>query len=280
MKYNELTDEEKRIIEDKGTETPFSGIYNDSFEEGIYTCKRCGVPLYHSTDKFKSKCGWPSFDDEIPDAIERTPDSDGKRTEITCGNCGAHLGHVFIGENLTKKNTRHCVNSISMDFIPKENVGKAIFAGGCFWGVEYHFSKVPGVLLTEVGYTGGEKENPTYDQVKTGETGHAEAIKIVYDSTRVSYEKLAKLFFEIHDPTQVNRQGPDIGSQYRSVIFYINDEQKQVAENLKNTLIEKGVEVVTRIRKAEKFYSAEDYHQQYYKKNEKTPYCHIYQKRF
>lgn len=116
MKYNELNDEEKYVIENKGTEYPFTGKYNDFYEEGIFTCKKCNAPLYKSEDKFKSGCGWPSFDDEIQGAVKRVPDRDGRRIEIVCAICGGHLGHVFEGEGLTAKNTRHCVNSISLSF--------------------------------------------------------------------------------------------------------------------------------------------------------------------
>lgn len=283
---NELTPAEKRVIIDKGTERPFTGKYNDFFKKGVYTCRQCGAELYESEDKFKSGCGWPSFDDEIPGAVRRVPDKDGQRVEITCARCGAHLGHVFTGEGFTDKNTRHCVNSISLNFIPAEKrvkkpqTRKAIFAGGCFWGVEYFFDKIPGVLNAESGYTGGKTKNPTYKDVCGKGTGHAEAVQVTFDPEKVSYETLAKVFFEIHDPTQLNRQGPDIGGQYRSAVFYLNDEQKKIAEKLIGQLKEKGFKVVTQVVKAGKFWPAEDYHQDYYERQNSTPYCHIPVKRF
>lgn len=282
MAQKKLTSEEKKVIQDKGTELPFTGKYYNFNEKGTYTCKQCGSPLYHSSDKFDSGCGWPSFDDEIEGAVKRVPDKDGKRTEIVCNNCGAHLGHVFMNEGFTPKQTRHCVNSISMDFTPekKENVETAIFAGGCFWGVEYYMQQIPGVLSVESGYIGGAKEDPSYEEVCRKNTGHAEAVKIEFDASKVSYEQLAKLFFEIHDPTQINGQGPDIGEQYRSEIFYMNPEQKKVAEKLIQQLREKGYQVATKITPASHFWKAEDYHQNYYDRKGTTPYCHGYTKRF
>jgi peptide methionine sulfoxide reductase msrA/msrB len=277
-----LTPEEEHIIVYKGTEPPFSGKYNDHFEKGVYTCRRCGAELFQSSSKFKSGCGWPSFDEQIEGAVKWQKDADGVRTEITCANCGGHLGHVFSGEQLTPKNTRYCVNSTSMDFMPAQNnqTEKAIFASGCFWGTEYHFKQAPGVISTVVGYTGGHVDNPTYKQVCTDKTGHAEALKVEYDPSKITYEQLARLFFETHDFTQLNRQGPDIGTQYRSVIFYSNDNQRQIAERLVQQLEQKDYDVKTQIVPAGKFWPAEDYHQDYFEKTGKTPYCHIYKKIF
>ncbi len=292
-----LTPQEQRVIVRKGTEQPFTGRYYRHFEKGVYTCRRCGAELFESSSKFRSDCGWPSFDDQIPGHVKWQPDADGMRTEILCANCGAHLGHIFVGERLTEKNARYCVNSISMDFIPAEqrvpfgvprlrgsdppeggtpNEGRAIFASGCFWGTEYYMQKAPGVISTTVGFTGGHVDHPTYKQVCTGRTGHAESVEIVYDPSKTSYEKLTKLFFETHDFTQLNRQGPDIGKQYRSAIFYLNEEQKQTAERLVQELRKMGYSVKTEITPAGPFWPAEDYHQDYYKNNGKTPYCHIY----
>jgi peptide methionine sulfoxide reductase msrA/msrB len=284
LKFYDLTKAESHIINDKGTETPFTGKYTNYKEKGTYVCKKCGVALYHSSDKFESDCGWPSFDDEIKGAVIRIPDPDGRRTEIECANCGAHLGHVFTGEHLTAKNVRNCVNSMSLEFIPAQleagRYGTAIFAGGCFWGVDYFMKKAPGVISVISGYTGGTVKNPTYQEVCTGNTGHAEAVKIVYNPQKTSYEKLLRLFLEIHDPTQVGGQGPDIGDQYRSEIFYMNDDQKKVTENDLNILRAKGYKIATIVTKASEFYPAETYHQDYYFKNGKAPYCHKYTQRF
>jgi len=285
LKFYDLNKAESSVINNKGTETPFTGKYTNYKDKGTYICKKCGAALYYSSDKFESDCGWPSFDNEIKGAVKRIPDPDGLRTEIECANCGAHLGHVFTGERLTAKNVRHCVNSISLEFVPAAllesgRYGTAIFAGGCFWGVEYFLQKAPGVISVTSGYTGGTVKNPTYQQVCTGNTGHAEAVKVVYDPQKTSYDKLLKLFLEIHDPTQSGGQGPDIGDQYRSEIFYMNDDQKNIAENDLNILKSKGFKIATLVTKASEFYPAEAYHQDYYFKNGKTPYCHAYIKRF
>lgn len=283
-KYKSLTAEEEKVIVYKGTERPYTGKYNEHKAEGNYNCKRCGEALYKSDDKFDGHCGWPSFDDEIPGAIERKLDADGRRTEILCANCGAHLGHIFEGEQFTEKNIRHCVNSISLSFeavkLPEENFDTAYFASGCFWGTQYHFQKKEGVISTEVGYMGGHRSKPSYEQVCTGQTGHAETVKVVFDPNKVSYEELTKIFFETHDQSQLNRQGPDIGTQYRSVIFYTSESEKIAAKELIAELEKNGFTVVTELQSASTFWIAENYHQNYYENKGGSPYCHIYQKKF
>ncbi|WP_255490483.1 bifunctional methionine sulfoxide reductase B/A protein [Dysgonomonas sp. 511] len=282
MKYNKLTPEEERVIIGKATEAPFTGEYLNNKEGGIYVCRRCDAPLYKSSDKFESHCGWPSFDDEIKGAVKRIPDADGMRTEIICNNCGAHLGHVFLNEGFTDKNTRHCVNSISLKFIPEKEImiRKAYFASGCFWGTEYYFMKADGVKHTAVGFMGGHVDNPSYEQVCRKNTGHLETTEVDYDTSKTSYENLMKLFFETHDFTQTNGQGPDIGPQYLSCIFYSNEEEKDIAEKYIKTLEDKGYKVATMLKPASTFWKAEDYHQQYYEHKGTSPYCHVYKKIF
>jgi peptide methionine sulfoxide reductase msrA/msrB len=281
--HRELTPEEQAVIVGKGTEMPFGGEYYQHFEKGTYRCKRCDAPLYRSGDKFASSCGWPSFDDEIEGAVMHETDADGMRTEILCANCGAHLGHVFEGEMLTDKNVRHCVNSISLVFVPDEQAvetARAYFAGGCFWGVEHLFEGQEGVVSAVSGYMGGSVEDPTYEDVISHTTGHVETVGVEYDPEKVTYEELARFFFEIHDPTQANGQGPDIGEQYRSVVFYGNDEEKETAERLIGILRDKGYDVATRVLPAKEFWKAEDYHQHYYERRGREPYCHVHTPRF
>ena len=281
---NNLTTFEKHVLIDKGTERAFSGKYVHTKEEGIYTCKVCDTPLYISKDKFDSHCGWPSFDDAIPGAIKEVPDADGRRTEIVCANCGAHMGHVFRGEGLTSKNVRHCVNSVSLNFQQKKaqasTVKKAYFAGGCFWGVEYYLEKIDGVKEVTSGFMGGHLKNPGYYDVIRKDTGHLETVEVVYDPSKVSYETLAKTFFEIHDPTQEDGQGPDIGSQYLSAIFVSNKEESEMIERLIKILERKGFKIATKVLPKAPFYSAEAYHQDYYERKGSKPYCHRKVKRF
>lgn len=286
--WNDLSPEEERVIVNKGTEMAFTGAYVNNKKNGVYTCKRCNSPLFRSESKFNSGTGWPSFDDMIADNVLEIPDADGHRTEIVCANCKGHLGHVFYGEGFTGKNTRHCVNSISLNFMEQkevekvldENLDTAIFASGCFWGTEYFMEQAEGVIDTQVGYIGGTKENPTYKEVCTGTTGHAEAVRVIYNTKKTDYETLCKLFFETHDPTQVDRQGPDIGTQYRTEIFFLNENQREIAERLKAELEADGLKIATKITKATTFWEGEDYHEHYYQKKGSTPYCHRYIKRF
>lgn len=282
-KTSSLTPIQKQIIIDKATEYPHSGLYNHVKGSGSYLCRRCGLALFRGLSQFSSGCGWPSFDDEVAHAVQQIPDADGNRTEIVCARCHAHLGHVFLGEHFTAKNRRHCVNSISLDFVNDNKVidsEEAIVAGGCFWGVEYYLQQMPGVLLVESGYTGGHLVAPSYKQVCQGTSGHYEAVRVVYDKMRTTYKQIVKRFFEIHDPTQANGQGPDLGQQYQSAVFVYNTKQQQETEQLIQQLRHFGYAVVTRILAVHPFWPAEEYHQDYYFKHKKAPYCHKPVQRF
>lgn len=283
IKTASLPDLVLAVVQDKGTEKPFSGEYDQFGDSGTYLCRQCGLALFRSSTKFHSGCGWPSFDEEISGAVKHVTDHDGRRVEILCSRCEAHLGHVFTGEKFTKKDTRHCVNSLSLDFVADLNVmdtEEAIFAAGCFWGVEYYFKQLPGVLKTQVGYSGGNKVHPSYQDVCNGNTGHYEVIRVIYDPAIVNFKKVAQYFFEIHEPSQADGQGPDIGQQYQSVIFYYNDEQKKISEDLIKQLESMNYKVVTKVLPVTTFWPAETYHQEYYTKNGKQPYCHRYTKIF
>jgi len=268
--FSDLTPEEIHILKNKGTEAPFTGEYNEHFDAGIFICRACENPLYESNTKFNSGCGWPSFDDEIEEAITRYEDSSGGRirTEICCSNCDGHLGHVFAGEQITEKDTRHCVNSLSIRFKPYAQLQKATFGAGCFWSVEKLFKATEGVYLASVGYMGGDTDMPTYNQVCSGTTNHAEVVDLYFNTEKVSYISLLNLFWENHNPTTVNRQGLDSGTQYRSVVFYHNDQQQKEAEQSKREQQASWEnEIVTQILPASAFYRAEEYHQNYLNKN-------------
>ena len=282
LQLNPLNAKEKSVILYKATEAPFSGIYYKFNKQGVYLCKHCNAPLFRSKDKFDAHCGWPSFDDAIPDALKWVRDADGYRTEIVCAHCGAHLGHVFRGEGFTSKDTRYCVNSISLKFqkAVKSELKKAYFAGGCFWGVEYYLEKQKGVKNVVSGYMGGNKANPSYRDVSRGDSGYLETVEVTYDPQKINYESLVKIFFEIHDPTQKNGQGPDIGAQYKSAIFITNKNERQTVRKLIKILESKGYDIATTIKEKQVFYKAEAYHQDYYQHKGKKPYCHAYIKRF
>lgn len=269
--------ESLRVICEQATEAPHTGAYNQVASSGTYLCRRCGQALFRGQAQFGSHCGWPSFDADIAGSVEEVPDKDGRRMEIVCSRCHAHLGHVFTGEHFTSNNLRHCVNSVSIDFVADSKVkdsAEVIVAGGCFWGVEYYLSRIPGVLKVESGYCGGRVSNPTYQQVCEGNTGHYEAVRVLYDVEKTNAHLIYKHFFEIHDPTQSNGQGPDLGQQYQSAIFYYDDAQYEETEKLIQQLRAKGLPIATKLLEASTFWPAEEHHQEYYAKHNKMPYCH------
>ena len=283
-KLESLTPFIRSVALNKATEAPFSGRFTHISEtKGPYLCRRCGLPLWDSSTQFTSHCGWPSFDDRQKNAITELPDEDGFRTEIVCSRCASHLGHVFRGEGFTKTNQRDCVNSVMLDFCPTQHMNdteEIIVAGGCFWGIEYFLAQENGVLLSECGYIGGHIQSPDYDIVCTNTSGHYEAVRVIFDPKKISAKDLYQVFFEIHDPTQASGQGPDIGSQYQSAIFYYNQDQKNAAETLIKQLEKNAFKVKTKLLKVSTFWPAEEFHQQYYEKTHKQPYCHIHVKRF
>ncbi len=274
-----LTPEQKRITQAAGTERAFCGTLLDNKKDGFYACVVCGLPLFRSEEKFTSGTGWPSFTfpysrDHV---VGKTDSTLGMtRTEILCARCDSHLGHVFE-DGPEPTGLRFCLNSESLDFVEEgdeipeasrpTNNAVAYFAGGCFWGVEYAFSKLPGVLSASSGYQNGELDSPDYKQVCTGNTGHAESVRVFYDPEIIDYETLVRFFFRVHDPTTMNRQGPDIGTQYRSGIYTTSKDQDAVARKVVKELNEAdafdGRPIVTQIEGAEEFFIAEPYHQDY-----------------
>lgn len=279
----DLTDEQRRVLLSKGTEAPFCGTLLDNKLEGTYVCALCGLPLFSSDSKFHSGTGWPSFFQPVDPAHVREirDTSHGMvRTEITCARCDGHLGHVFE-DGPPPTGLRYCMNSESLEFYEKGTqmpersqpvqTQTAYFAGGCFWGVEDRFQQVPGVLDVVSGYQNGSVENPTYKQVCSGTTGHAETVRVTFDPARVSYRQLLEYFFKFHNPTQLNRQGPDIGTQYRSAIFAADEAQLREAqafvEEQQNDPCFNGKKVVTQVERAKQFYEAEEYHQDYHAKH-------------
>ena len=270
------------IIRHQATERPHTGIYNDRCRQGTYLCRGCGMALFRAHSQFNASCGWPSFDEALLPAVTEKTDKDGMRTEIICTQCRAHLGHVFTGEGFTTKNKRYCVNSKSLDFVESVEIihtEEAIVAGGCFWGIEYYLNQLPGVLYTEVGYTGGEKSFPSYPEVCTGHTGHFEAVRIIYNPSQRDYRSLLTYFFEIHDPSQPDGQGPDRGSQYQSAVFCYDNTQQRIAEELIK-ILQQTMSVATKLLPVTPFWPAEASHQRYYAKTQHQPYCHAYIKRF
>ena len=301
-----LSPEQIEVTQACGTEPPFHNKYWDNHEAGIYVDVVTGEPLFSSTDKFDSGTGWPSFSRPIEQSVlkEVTDSTHGmNRTEVKSKIGDSHLGHVFT-DGPKETGLRYCINSASLDFIPVAQLDargygkfKVLFdtqtkksdaylpngdevvmlAGGCFWGMEDLLRKLPGVTGIEVGYTGGKIPNPIYERVHTGASGHAESVRMTFDPKKTSYENILKFFFKIHDPTTVNQQGNDRGTQYRSAIFYLDDRQKEIAEKV-ITDVEASKKwpkpIVTEVTKAGAWYKAEEYHQDYLVKNPGGYTCH------
>jgi peptide methionine sulfoxide reductase msrA/msrB len=270
-----LTEEQFYITRKKGTERAHSSEMCDLFEPGKYACICCHTLLFDSEEKFQSGTGWPSFTQPIKtNAIAYHKDvSFGMyRVEVTCNTCDAHLGHVFQ-DGPSPSGLRYCINAVSLEKIKSEE-RKAVFGGGCFWCTEALFQQLRGVIKVESGYSGGTAVNPTYREVSSGKTGHAEVIEVTYAPSEISYEDLLRIHLSTHNPKTLNKQGADRGTQYRSIIFYKNDEEKSAAnkviEEIQNLIDEK---IVTEIAAYKQFYKAEEYHQDYYNKNPEGGYC-------
>ena len=293
-----------QVTQQCGTEPPFRNAFWNNHQPGIYVDVVSGEPLFSSLDKFDSGTGWPSFTAPLAGA-EITEKKDASlgaaRTEVRSKVADSHLGHLFDDGPRDRGGMRYCINSASLKFIPVAEMaaagfGKylapfveagllpaatretAILAGGCFWGMEEIIRQIPGVVKTTVGYSGGKTANPTYHDIGVGNTGHAEAIEVVFDPSRLNYESLLDYFFRMHDPTTLNRQHNDVGTQYRSAIFFTSEEQRKTAESVKTRMTEAKKfkrPITTEITGASKFYPAEEYHQKYLIKNPGGYTCHI-----
>ena len=262
------------VTQNSATERPFSGEYDHFFEKGIYVDIVSGEPLFSSDDKFDSGCGWPAFSKPISNQAvkENTDISHGMiRTEVRSSGADSHLGHVFPDGPRDRGGLRYCINSASLKFIPTKTV---YLAGGCFWGVQKYLDQFDGVLRTEVGYANGPDSPPTYEDVCRG-SGHAETVMVEYDENRISLEQILDYYFRVIDPLSVNRQGNDMGIQYRTGIYYTEPEMLAVIQKVCSEVEERiGAPLAVEVASLENFYHAEEYHQKYLDKNP-GGYCHI-----
>jgi peptide methionine sulfoxide reductase msrA/msrB len=284
----ELSPDQYYVLRQKGTERPYTGQLLMNKKKGVYKCAACGNELFTDEMKFDSHCGWPSFDKEIEGGKIKTirDTTHGMiRTEIVCAKCDGHLGHLF-DDGPTETGMRYCVNSLSLEFVNKKDLEEnsnsstktLMLGGGCYWCVEAVYEMLDGIIKVESGFSGGKVKNPSYEEVCSGTTGHAEVVKLTYDNSKTSFEEILQVFFTVHDPTTLNRQGADVGTQYRSVIFCNNNSEIEKAKDIIDALNKANVysnPIVTEVALASEFYKAKQDHQNYYQQNKEQGYCRM-----